>query len=66
MIKVINEVEVFANKDSHDPVEEQSLMIVNHPSDDTMVVILINSKEYKVNARDLQSAITNSVNCARH
>ena len=66
IIKVINEVEIFANKDSHDPVHDQSLMIVSHPSDDTMIVIVINSKEYKVVAKDLQSAVTNAVNCARH
>lgn len=66
MIKVINEVEVFTNKDSHDPIKESLLMVVNHPSDDTMIIIIVDGKEYKIVAKDLQMAILNSVNCARH
>ena len=66
MIKVINEIEVFSNKDSHEPIHEPAIMILSHPSDDTMIVLMLAGKEYKVVAKDLQAAVTNAVNCARH
>lgn len=66
MIKVINEVKVYADEDSHDPHEEMKIHVTNHASDDTMVVLVINNKQYKVHANDLEAAVKNAVNCARH
>lgn len=66
MIKVINEIKIFSDEGGHDEHEEKKLHITNHPMDDTMVILVINGKEYKVVARDLEAAVTNAVNCARH
>lgn len=66
MIKVINEVETFADKDSHDKHDVGKVYVTSHPSDDTMVTLTIGEKTYKVVAKDMISAVENAVNCARH
>lgn len=65
MIKVINEVKVYNDHDDHDAKEEK-LHITNHASDDTMIVIVFDGVSFKVNAKDLEAAVSNAVNCARH
>lgn len=66
MIKVINEVKIFVDEESHDLHEAMKLHITNHASDNEMVVLVIADKEYKVLGKDLTAAVENAINCARH
>ena len=66
MIKVINEIKVFKDEDSHDLHEEMKLHVTNHASDNEMVVLVFGDKEFKIYAKDLTAAVENAVNCARH
>lgn len=66
MIKVINEVETFPDKDSHDKHETGKIHVISHPSDDTMVTLTLGDKIVKVVAKDIIAAVENAVNCARH
>lgn len=66
MIRVVNEVSVFTGPEEAHEQKEEIVHVTNHAADDTMIVLVIDGKSYRIVAKDLESAIKNSVNCARH
>lgn len=67
MIKVINEVKVTSeHKAGHDVSLDEKIHVINHPDDDTMILLVLGEKSYKIVAKDLQAAVANATNCSRH